>query len=151
MPVVKKKTKKAKKTQKPTKALAVSKSQTKLKHSVAYYDCCSAETKKGLKGVKITQICHHCKHNSQKYALVKVQEREEEKQKITPIKGIRIQPIPNPHLPILKQFITPLIQTTKKTNPIKKTISARVAQAVLASTSWYYHNYDPSKGFDNLC
>ena len=68
----------AKKVAKTKKALA----QTKLKHSVAYYDCCSAETKKGLKGVKITQICHHCKHNSQKLAIAKVQDREVEKQKI---------------------------------------------------------------------
>jgi hypothetical protein len=91
MPVIKKK-KPAKKAQAPkktqakkTKALALNKSQkaqAKLKHSVAYYDCCANETKKGLKGVKITQICHHCKHNSQKYAVVKMQEREEEKQKI---------------------------------------------------------------------
>ena len=78
MPVVKKK-----KAVKKTKALAIKPSkQTKLKHSVAYYDCCSAETKKGLKGVKITQICHHCKHNSQKLAIAKVQDREVEKQKI---------------------------------------------------------------------
>ena len=77
MPVVKKK------AVKKTKALVIKPSQqTKLKHSVAYYDCCSAETKKGLKGVKITQICHHCKHNSQKLAIAKVQEREVEKQKI---------------------------------------------------------------------
>ena len=68
----------AKKVAKTKKALA----QTKLKHSVAYYDCCSSETKKGLKGVKITQICHHCKHNSQKYALAKLHDREVEKQKI---------------------------------------------------------------------
>ena len=83
MPVVKKKkaSKQAQQAQaqKPTKAL---KAQTKLKHSVAYYDCCSSETKKGLKGVKITQICHHCKHNSQKLAIAKVQDREIEKQKI---------------------------------------------------------------------
>jgi hypothetical protein len=90
MPVIKKKKAQAKnkspKAPKKTKAPAVNKkalqAQTKLKHSVAYYDCCANETKKGLKGVKITQICHHCKHNSQKYAIVKVQEREEEKQKI---------------------------------------------------------------------
>jgi hypothetical protein len=62
---------------KPTKTLT-----KKLKHSVAYYDCCLAQTKKGLKGVKITQICHHCKHNSQKYAIAKAQDREVEKQKI---------------------------------------------------------------------
>ena len=84
MPVVKKKAS-AKKTQaqKPSKALITkaTKSQ-KLPHSVAYYDCCSNETKKGLKGVKITQICHHCKHNSQKLAVVKKQVREVEKQKI---------------------------------------------------------------------
>jgi len=78
MPVIKK-SKKTSPTKKPPKALA--KAQ-KLKHSVAYYDCCSQETKKGLKGVKITQICHHCKHNSQKLALVKKQEREVEKKKI---------------------------------------------------------------------
>ena len=78
MPVVKKK-----KAVKKTKTRAVNKSpQTKLKHSVAYYDCCSQETKKGLKGVKITQICHHCKHNSQKLAIAKVHDREVEKQKI---------------------------------------------------------------------
>jgi hypothetical protein len=81
MPVIKKNKKPSKKAQaqKPTKSL---KAQTKLKHSVAYYDCCSAETKKSLKGVKITQICHHCKHNSQKLAIAKVQDREVEKQKI---------------------------------------------------------------------
>ena len=56
--------------------------KSKLKHSVAYYECCASETKKGLKGVKITQICHHCKHNSQKLALAKSQERAVEKQKI---------------------------------------------------------------------
>ena len=78
MPVVKKK-----KAVKKTKARAIKPSQqAQLKHSVAYYDCCSQETKKGLKGVKITQICHHCKHNSQKLAIAKVQEREVEKQKI---------------------------------------------------------------------
>jgi hypothetical protein len=83
MPVIKKKnpTKKPQAQKQAKKALTV-KNQTKLKHSVAYYDCCANETKKGLKGVKITQICHHCKHNSQKYAIAKVQEREEEKQKI---------------------------------------------------------------------
>ena len=86
MPVIKKKKAQAKKKRpkapKKTKALAIKNQQAKLKHSVAYYDCLANETKKGLKGVKITQICHHCKHNSQKYALAKVQEREEEKQKI---------------------------------------------------------------------
>ena len=56
--------------------------QAKIKHSVAYYDCCASETKKGLRGVKITSICHHCKHNSQKYALAKAQDREIEKRKI---------------------------------------------------------------------
>ena len=83
MPKVKKSRKVAsgKKAQAPKKNQAL-KAQTKLKHSVAYYDCCSAETKKGLKGVKITQICHHCKHNSQKLAIAKVQDREVEKQKI---------------------------------------------------------------------
>lgn len=84
MPVVKKK--KTKKAVKKTKVRAVNKKAlkalTKLKHSVAYYDCCANETKQKLKGVKITQICHHCKHNSQKYAVAKVQEREVEKQKI---------------------------------------------------------------------
>ena len=86
MPVIKKKkvSKQAPAPKKVKKAPAVKspKAQAQLKHSVAYYDCCSQETKKGLKGVKITQICHHCKHNSQKYAVVKMQEREEEKQKI---------------------------------------------------------------------
>jgi hypothetical protein len=88
MPVIKKK-KVAKKPQaqkKTKKARAVNKkvlkAQAQLKHSVAYYDCCANETKQKLKGVKITQICHHCKHNSQKYMTAKVQEREEEKQKI---------------------------------------------------------------------
>ena len=83
MPVIKNKkpAKKAQAQKKAKKAPAI-KNQTKLKHSVAHYDCCSAETKKGLKGVKITQICHHCKHNSQKLAIAKVQEREVEKQKI---------------------------------------------------------------------
>jgi hypothetical protein len=81
MPVIKKK-KVAKKAVKKTKALALNKSQAKLKHSVAYYDCCANQTKQKLKGVKITQICHHCKHNSQKYAVAKAQAREEEKQKI---------------------------------------------------------------------
>src|ERR1043166_8779075 len=61
-------------TKKPT--------QSRIKHAVAYYDCCASETKKGLKGVKITSICHHCKHNSQKLALAKSQERAVEKQKI---------------------------------------------------------------------
>ena len=78
MPVIKNKTKQVKKYKKPTKALT----QKKLKHSVAYYDCCSQATKKNLKGVKITEVCHHCKHNSQKYALAKAQERESEKKKI---------------------------------------------------------------------
>ena len=83
MPVVKKKkaSKQAQQAQATKKNKAL-KAQTKLKHSVAYYDCCSADTKKGLKGVKITQICHHCKHNSQKLALAKSQEREVEKKKI---------------------------------------------------------------------
>jgi hypothetical protein len=81
MPVIKKIKKASKKAQAKTKKALTVKNQ-KLKHSVAYYDCCANETKKGLKGVKITQICHHCKHNSQKYAIAKVQEREEEKQKI---------------------------------------------------------------------
>ena len=49
--------------------------KSKLKHSVAYYECCASETKKGL-------ICHHCKHNSQKLSLAKSQERAVEKQKI---------------------------------------------------------------------
>ena len=79
MPVIKK-NQKPSKAKKPPKAL-VAKAQ-KLKHSVAYYDCCSEATKKGLKGVKITQICHHCKHNSQKLAVAKKQEREVEKKKI---------------------------------------------------------------------
>ena len=83
MPKVKKSRKvvSGKKAQASKKNKAL-KAQTKLKHSVAYYDCCLQETKKGLKGVKITQICHHCKHNSQKLAIAKVQEREVEKQKI---------------------------------------------------------------------
>jgi hypothetical protein len=80
MPVVKEKLKKASARNK-TKKVQKTKTQN-LKHSVAYYDCCANETKQKLKGVKITQICHHCKHNSQKYAIAKVQEREEEKQKI---------------------------------------------------------------------
>jgi hypothetical protein len=81
MPVIKKVKKTSKKSIKaPKKAKALA--QKKLKHSVAYYDCCSAETKKNLKGVKITQICHHCKHNSQKYAVAKAQDREVEKKKI---------------------------------------------------------------------
>ena|SRR5436190_2995549 len=67
---------------KPVKAVVKVSKPAKLKHSVAYYDCCANETKKGLKGVKITQICHHCKHNSQKYAIAKAQDREVEKQKI---------------------------------------------------------------------
>jgi hypothetical protein len=82
MPVIKKTKKSKKAVKKPTKALAVKAPAQKLKHSVAYYDCCSQETKKGLKGVKITEVCHHCKHNSQKYALAKAQDREVEKQKI---------------------------------------------------------------------
>ena len=88
MPVVKKKASAKNRSQKiqaqkkAKKARILNKSQTKLKHSVAYYDCLADETKQKLKGVKITQICHHCKHNSQKYALAKVQEREAEKQKI---------------------------------------------------------------------
>jgi hypothetical protein len=85
MPVIKKVKKPVKRTKKPTEALVVKtspKNQAKIKHSVAYYDCCSQETKKNLKGVKITQICHHCKHNSQKYAIAKRQDREVEKRKI---------------------------------------------------------------------
>jgi phosphoserine aminotransferase len=86
MPVIKK----VKKSVKRTKKALVKKpkhntpksQQAKIKHSVAYYDCCSQETKKGLKGVKITQICHHCKHSGQKLAVMKAQDREEEKQKI---------------------------------------------------------------------
>jgi hypothetical protein len=58
------------------------KDQAKLKHSVAYYNCCAEEAKKGLKGVKITQVCHHCKHNSQKLAIAKSQDKETEKKKI---------------------------------------------------------------------
>ena len=83
MPVVKKKKtiKKAVKTKSQAGNKKAVKAQN-LKHSVAYYDCCANETKQKLKGVKITQICHHCKHNSQKYAIAKVQEREVEKQKI---------------------------------------------------------------------
>jgi hypothetical protein len=77
--VVKRKVKRAKK---PVKAVVKVSKPARLKHSVAYYDCCANETKKGLKGVKITQICHHCKHNSQKYAIAKAQNREVEKQKI---------------------------------------------------------------------
>jgi hypothetical protein len=82
VPVVKKKKSvKAKKPKRKSSALTKSQ-QAKIKHSVAYYDCCSQETKKGLKGVKITQICHHCKHSGQKLAVMKAQDREEEKQKI---------------------------------------------------------------------
>ena len=67
---------------KPKIALTKKPTQSRIKHSTAYYDCCAKETKKGLKGVKITQICHHCKHNSQKYALAKTHDREIEKKKI---------------------------------------------------------------------
>lgn len=81
MPVIKNKKAAQNKTLKKAQKALVVKAQ-KLKHSVAYYDCCSQETKKGLKGVKITQICHHCKHNSQKLAVTKKQDREVEKQKI---------------------------------------------------------------------
>lgn len=85
MPVVKKRKVASKKASAPKVAPAknkAKKAQTKLKHSVAYYDCLTQEAKKNLQGIKITQTCHHCKHNSQKYAIVKVQEREKEKQKI---------------------------------------------------------------------
>ena len=71
---------KSKTKAKPTQAKKPT--QSRIKHSVAYYDCCAKETKKGLKGVKITSICHHCKHNSQKYAIAKAQDREVEKRKI---------------------------------------------------------------------
>ena len=70
------------KTPQTKKKSTKSPTQSRIKHSVAYYNCCATETKKGLKGVKITQICHHCKHNSQKYALAKIQDREIEKKKI---------------------------------------------------------------------
>ena len=70
------------KAQTKSRTKAKKPTQSRIKHSVAYYDCCAKETKKGLKGVKITSICHHCKHNSQKYAVAKVQDREVEKKKI---------------------------------------------------------------------
>jgi hypothetical protein len=86
MPIIKKKKTAKKVVQRKSKALALKAptkpTQAKIKHAIAYYDCCSQETKKGLKGVKITQICHHCKHNSQKLALAKNQDRAVEKQKI---------------------------------------------------------------------
>src|SRR3954464_4212294 len=46
----------------PTASLALT--QAKTKTPSAYYECCANHTRAGLKGVKITQICHDCKHNA---------------------------------------------------------------------------------------
>jgi len=46
----------------PTASLALTKAKTK--NTSAYYDCCAKQTQAGLKGVKITQICHDCKHQA---------------------------------------------------------------------------------------
>ena len=62
---VKSRAKPKKTTQKfklPTASLALTKAKTK--NTSAYYDCCANQTKTGLKGVKITQICHDCKHQA---------------------------------------------------------------------------------------
>jgi len=73
----KKKTKKIKKTNLPTK---ITKSPTST-HD--YYCCCSEQTKKGLpKGTKITQVTQHCKQIAQKLMVARQQFRDQEKKKI---------------------------------------------------------------------
>src|SRR3954465_1641084 len=61
-PIVRKPKKATLKLKLPTASLALA--QAKTKNTSAYYDCCAKQTQAGLKGVKITQICHDCKHNA---------------------------------------------------------------------------------------
>jgi len=72
MPIIKKtktakkvaKTKTVKKAvKKPTRALVKSKPKP-TKNTLAYYQCLGHQTQQGLKGKRITQACHDCKHNA---------------------------------------------------------------------------------------
>src|SRR5947208_12262286 len=57
--------KKTKKTKSPkktaTRALVKAKPN---KNTLAYYQCLCHQTQQGLKGKRITQACHDCKHNA---------------------------------------------------------------------------------------
>jgi len=61
-PIVRKPKKATPKLKLPTASLTLT--QAKTKNTSAYYECCAKQTQAGLKGVKITQICHDCKHNT---------------------------------------------------------------------------------------
>jgi len=69
MPQLKKPTKKpvsrasVKPKPKKIKATAVVKAKSP-KNTLAYYECMCHQTQQGLKGKKITNACHECKHNA---------------------------------------------------------------------------------------
>ena len=64
MPIVKKTkpAQKAKKTKKPVSRALIKSKPTK--NTLAYYECMCHQAQQGLKGKKITNACHECKHNA---------------------------------------------------------------------------------------